>query len=192
MTTIYFIRHAEADKTVKSNPDRPLSEKGQKDCQLVTDFLQDKQIDVVLSSPYKRAVDTISGFANSIGAKIELDENFREREKGYIDSDFSYMEYARKQWSDFSYKLTDGESLAETQKRNISALQKVLNRYGNKNIVIGTHGQALGTIINHFDKSFDFEKKQTILNPFVVKMTFDGNKFIQYEMIDLFGWVNGF
>ena len=185
-TTIYFVRHAEAVKGFDPNRHRPLTDKGKKDCHLVTEFLKDKQISAVYSSPYKRAVDTISDFAKSINTKIQLVEDFREREKGTRSQSFAYMEYAERQWKDFSYKLPDGESLAETQARNISALQKVLQQHCGENIVIGTHGQALGTIINHFDKSFDFERKKTILNPFVVKMMFDGDEFVGYEMIDLF------
>jgi len=183
-TTIYFIRHAEAVSGFKPNRLKPLTQKGREDCGLVAEFLKDKQIDVVVSSPYKRAMDTVSGFAQSIGVEIGLVEGFREREKGTMIGD--YWEFADKQWKDFSYKLPDGESLGETQERNIKALRDILNKHAGKNIVIGTHGQALGTIINYFDKSFDFEKKKTILNPFVVKFTFDGSEFMQYEMIDLF------
>ena len=191
MTTIYFVRHAEADNDSykqpaekSTNEDKPLSNKGQNHCALVTKFLKDKEIDVVLSSPYKRAVDTISGFAKVIGAEIELVADFREREKG---KGVKFTPgFTEKQWSDFSYKQSNGESLAEVQKRNIAALQKVLEQYKGKNLVIGTHGEALGTIINNFDKSFGFAQKNRILNPFVVKMIFDEKVFIEYEMIDLF------
>lgn len=37
--------------------------KGLRDRTLVTEFLMDKQIDAVLSSPYKRAMDTVRDFA---------------------------------------------------------------------------------------------------------------------------------
>jgi len=178
MTTIYFIRHAEAVRGFKPNRLRPLTEKGQKDCHWVTEFLQDKQVDVIVSSTYKRAVDTVSGFAKSMGFEIELDEDFREREKGSLTGD--YMEFAIRQWGDFLYKLNGGESLAETQQRNITALQRVLERHKSKNIVIGTHGQALGTIINYFDESFGFEQKLAIGNPHIVKMIFDGDSLISF------------
>ena len=63
MTTIYFVRHAEANYNNHDDILRELSEKGLKDRELVTDFFTDKQIDIVLSSPYKRAVDTVLDFA---------------------------------------------------------------------------------------------------------------------------------
>lgn len=63
MTTIYFVRHAEPNYTNHDDILRELSEKGLKDRELVTDFFTDKQVDIVLSSPYKRAVDTVLDFA---------------------------------------------------------------------------------------------------------------------------------
>ena len=43
---------------------RELTEKGLEDRKLVTEFLWNKNIDLVLSSPYKRSVDTIKDFAD--------------------------------------------------------------------------------------------------------------------------------
>ena len=60
MTTVYFIRHAEADNTNRDGRNRPLTEKGMNDRALVTAFLHDKNIDAILSSPFKRAVDTVA------------------------------------------------------------------------------------------------------------------------------------
>ena len=75
MTTVYFIRHAEPERSADSiynDSTYPLSEKGIIDRKLVTDFLQDKKIDVVLSSPFKRAVDTVVDFAERNCLHIEL------------------------------------------------------------------------------------------------------------------------
>ncbi len=62
-TNVYFIRHAESDNTVRDGRIRPLTPKGLADCSLVTNYLNDKNIDMVFSSPFKRAVDTVSDFA---------------------------------------------------------------------------------------------------------------------------------
>ena len=62
LKTVYFIRHAEADNAVRDGRARPLTEKGMNDRVLVTGFLQDKNINTMLSSPFKRAVDTIAEF----------------------------------------------------------------------------------------------------------------------------------
>lgn len=121
MTTVYFVRHAEPNYNNHDDALRELSPKGMKDRKLVTDFLSDKQIDIVLSSPYKRAVDTIKDFADSNGLDIETIDSFRERkvDSGWIDN---FTSFAQKQWNDFSYKLSDGECLQEVQDKNVSAL----------------------------------------------------------------------
>lgn len=88
-----------------------------------------------------------------------------------------FTSFTKKQWSDFTYKLSDGECLQEVQTRNISALQQVINQYAGKNIVVGSHGTALSTIINYYDNSFgysDFDKIRNVM-PWIVKFVFDEN-----------------
>ena len=76
MTTVYFIRHAESDTSIRDGRIRPLTPKGFSSRVLVTEFLHDKNIDVVLSSPFKRAVDTISDFAEKNRFEITIKENY--------------------------------------------------------------------------------------------------------------------
>lgn len=174
MTKVYFVRHAEPDYNNKNDALRELTPKGMEDRKLVTEFLKDKQIDVVLSSPYKRSIDTVRDFAEKYGFEITTINDFRERK---VDScwieDFAL--FSQNQWNDFSYKLSDGECLQEVQDRNIAALQAVLRKYTGKNIVIGSHGTALSTIINYYNNSFgynDFEKIKSVM-PWIVEFVFD-------------------
>ena len=61
---------------------------------MVTKFLADKHIDVVLSSPYRRAVDTVKDFADSYGIEINIIYDFRERkiDSGWIE-DFTLFSH---------------------------------------------------------------------------------------------------
>ncbi len=185
MTTIYFVRHALPDFTIKSDRERPLTDEGKKASFKVLEYLKDKNIDILLSSPYKRAIDTIKPFADSINKDIILIEDFRERK---IDSCWieDFETFSKNQWQDFSYKLTDGESLKEVQDRNINALKNILNTYNNKNIVIGTHGTALSTIINFYDPSFNYEKFVSIKNimPLIVKFTFNNKELTNISILN--------
>jgi len=188
MTTVYFVRHAQADNTIRDGRTRPLTEKGLIDRHLVTEFLQDKRIGAVLSSPFKRAIDTVAPFAEQSGLSIETIEDFRERESDTDWDRSTYFAFMERQWSDFSYTLSDGECLAKVQARNIAALQQVLARHKNKSIVIGTHGTALSTIINYYDKTYGFEDFMAMVYilPWVVKMVFDGHTCVEIEKFDLF------
>lgn len=186
MTKVYFVRHCEPNYNNRDDVSRELTAKGMADRELVTQFLSDKNITVVLSSPYKRAVDTVAHFAESKDLNIEIVDDFRERR---VDSVWieDFVAFSKAQWDDFDYKLSDGESLNEVQVRNISALKKMLEKYKDKNIAIGTHGTALSTIINYFDNTFgyeDFEKIRTIM-PWIVEMTFQNENCIFIKYIDI-------
>ena len=188
MTTVYFVRHAEPDKTALDDRLRPLTAKGQHDTAIVTDFLRDKNIDVVLSSPYKRAMDTVLPFANSVGLKVIAIEDFREREaEGFVNVE-DFNAFKVKQWADFNYKTPGSESLFEVQKRNMAALDNVLSDYNGKNIVIGTHGTALSTILNYYDNSYGYDnwKEMSSKFPWIVKMSFNGNIYVGVRTIDMF------
>ena len=187
MTTVYFIRHAEPNYDNHDDMTRELSEKGLKDRALVTEFLRDKEIDAILSSPFKRAVDTVDEFAKQQGIEIKIIEDFRER---HIDSFWikDFQGFCKKQWEDFSYKLSDGECLHEVQTRNIAALKDVLKRYEGKNLVVGSHGTALSTIINYYDKSFGHAQFEEIrgLMPWVVQFCFEGEECVAMRKYNVF------
>ena len=176
MTNIYFVRHAEPDFSIHDDLTRPLTVKGKADAKLVTKYLRDKEIHEVLSSPYLRAIDTVKDFADELGHGITIIQDFRERR---VDSVWieDFLTFTKKQWEDFDYKLSDGESLREVQARNISALREVLCLYEGKNIVIGTHGTALSTIIHYYQNTYgykDFEKMRMLM-PWIVRMQFKNN-----------------
>ncbi len=174
MTKVYYVRHAESNYENHDDRMRELTEKGLRDRKKVTEFLRDKEIAVAVSSPFKRAIDTIKDFTESVGAEAEIIEDFRERK---VDSAWieDFNAFCRRQWSDFSFKLSDGECLKEVQERNIKALQKLIEKHNGKNIVLGGHGTALCTILNFYDSSFgysDFVKMKAKM-PYIVEFVFD-------------------
>jgi len=186
MTTVYFVRHAEPDYTNHNDRERPLTLKGKEDSKLVTNYLRDKDIEIVLSSPYLRAVETVKDFADSSGHSIITVEDFRERK---VDSVWiqDFNKFAEMQWNDFNYKFSDGECLREVQNRNINALMQVLREHKDRNIVIGSHGTALSLIIHYFEPTFGFNDFQRIrsIMPWIVKLSFQEDKLIHREEIDV-------
>lgn len=187
VTTLYFIRHAEPNYENHNDAERELTTKGLEDRKLVSGYLDDKNIDIVLSSPYKRAVDTVKHFADENHFSIEMIDDFRERK---VDSVWieDFNAFCKRQWEDFSYRLSDGETLSEVQDRNIKALKGVLQEYKGKNIVIGSHGTALSTIINYYDASFGYEDFAEIksLMPWIVKFVFNDEVLQKIEKINPF------
>lgn len=186
MTRIYFVRHAEPDRSVHDDRLRPLTEEGLRDSLEVTRLLNNKNIDFLISSPYKRSMDTIGDLAKTLGKEIFTDDDLRERNAGSWHGD-NFLEYIKNQWADFNYHIKDGESLNEVQERNIRALKKVLSSHKGKNIVIATHGTALSTILNFYYPQYDFECFMKIIDfmPFVIRLDFEGEDIIgaQVELV---------
>lgn len=185
MTTVYFVRHAEPNRNNRDDLSRELTAKGWADRVRVAAFLEDKGISRAFSSPYKRSVDTIGAFTEKHGLRIGTDMGLRERAVGDWLEDFD--SFAQRQWSDFSFKIENGESLAEVQERNIAALERILESCQGETVVVGTHGTALSTIINYYDKSFgyaDFYRIQDVM-PWVVSMTFEGLKCTGWQEHEL-------
>ncbi len=187
MRNVYFVRHAECDYSVRDDSTRPLTDKGKRDCALVTGYLADKSISLVASSPYKRACDTVSGFAKAAGLPIVCVDDFRERRvtDGWVDD---FAAYSRRQWTDFDYKLPGGESLREVQQRSIAALNRLLGAHPGENIAIGTHGTALSAILNFYNGNFGYDDFWKIIDlmPWVVQLSFEGTDCVGIETVDLF------
>lgn len=186
MTRIYYVRHAEPNYDNHNDTLRELTPKGLVDRKLVTEFLADKHIDVVVSSPYKRAIDTVKDFSDKAGVEIEIIEDFRERKVDSVWID-DFTAFTKNQWKDFNYKLSDGECLSEVQTRNVQALNELLNRYQGKNIVVGGHGTALSTIINYYDSSYGYDEFEEMKHkmPWIVEFCFDNNRCYAIHKYDL-------
>ncbi len=145
----FFVRHAQPDISIKDDMLRPLTERGIADTKRVTKVLKDRNIEAIYSSPYKRAYDTVKDLAEVTGLGINIVEGFRERKVDNVWVD-DFRAFSRKQWEDFDFKLECGECLREVQERNVAALNDVLKSNMGRNIVVGSHGTALSTIINYY------------------------------------------
>ena len=187
ITTVYFLRHAEADNSVRDGRIRPLTEKGAADIRLLPAAFKDIHIDRVYSSPFKRAVDTVTPVAWACGLDITLIEDFRERRSDSVQS-IPMPALISMQWKDFSYTLSDGECLAAVQRRNIAALRGVLDEAAGMTIVIGTHGMALCTMMKYFNEAMGEQEVAYILPrmPCIERMVFAGGELtgMKEVMID--------
>lgn len=177
MTKIYFVRHAQPEHAWEDDRTRPLTGEGRRDSAIVFVFLKDKHIDAFYSSPYKRSVDTIADSADFFGKDIITDEDLREREKGENGNNHGMF---HKRWADHNYHEESGESIAMVQKRNMRALTEILRDNIDKEVVVGTHGTALSTILNFYDKSFGCDDFLRIVDrmPYVIELDFEGDKLV--------------
>ncbi len=174
MTTVYFIRHAQSNRFVSDDRTRPLTDEGLSDTLKIAEKLSGAGIQHIVSSPYKRTIQTVTKLAETLKLETETDEDFRERNAGSWHGE-NFLNFIKQQWEDFSYYILDGECLADVQKRNINALKKWVEKYKGETIAIATHGTALSTMLNYFDSSFGYDNFMRIIDfmPYVVKICID-------------------
>lgn len=171
LTNLYLVRHAHSTYT----PDelgRPLSIRGLLDAERIKETFEKEEIDIIISSPYKRAIQTVEPIANDRGKVVLLEENFKERTLS-IGAVKDFEEAITKVWENPTFSWAGGESNILAQKRGVNAIEKVLTTYEGENVVIGTHGNLMVLIMNHFDKKYDIDFWKNLDMPDIYKLTFE-------------------
>lgn len=181
VTNIYFVRHANSSYT-PDELNRPLSEKGLRDAKKVTDLLSDKCITRVVSSPYKRAIQTVEGTANHFKLDISIEEGFRERNLAN-NSVENFNEIILRYWENFDFSLPGGETGYVAQERGVESLKGVLTKYSGENIVIGTHGNIMVLIMNYYDKKYNYGFWNSLNMPDIYRLSFLDGVLVNTERI---------
>ncbi|MFT8320993.1 MAG: histidine phosphatase family protein [Bacillus sp. (in: firmicutes)] len=74
--TFYLIRHCEAEGQDAS---AELTKTGIQQAKKVADFFSNKKIDLIIASPYQRAIQSILPLAQQLGYTINTDKRLKER-----------------------------------------------------------------------------------------------------------------
>lgn len=180
MTSLYFVRHAQPRRDWSDDRTRPLADVALRDREKVRKALAGVRLDAAVSSLYTRSFDTILPCAAAHGLEIRTDERLRERKKGSGGNNAGMFQ---KRWADFAYHEDGGESLGEVQRRNVEAVGEQLAAHRGENVLIGTHGTALSTILNYFAADFLCDGFLRIIDfmPYIIRLDFDGERYLGRE-----------
>ena len=162
MKTIYLVRHCSA---TGQEPDAELSDLGHQQAEELVSFFKEKKIQHIVSSPFKRAQDSIQPTAQSKNISITIDERLAERtlSSGNL---LNWLELLEETFTDLDMKLDGGESSREATVRAINVLNE-----SPSNSVLVTHGNLMSLILKHFDDSIGFQDWKTLSNPDVYTLT---------------------
>lgn len=184
LTHIYFVRHAEPQRDWEADDTRPLTGRGMRGAEAVTNFFRSIPIDAVYSSPYKRSYQTVSGTALTHNLEIKTDDRFHERVCGAAgNAGANQFNLFERRWQDRDWCEAGGETINQTQQRNMAALNEVLDAQRGKTVVIGTHGTALSTILAYYEESFVCKDFLRIIDwmPFIIRLDFNGKDLVTKE-----------
>lgn len=188
-TTIYFVRHGIAPFSLeqeKTSGGARLNEQGQADAQRVATLLEDKRIDVIVSSSHHRARETVLPLAELLHKDIILYNELIERPIATLNEAISEEELINaieRSFTDKDYCMPEGETTRQAQERAMPVIFKLLSDYQGKRIVIGTHGNIMTIIMNYFDSNYGFNFWQQTSKPDIYEVEFEDKQLISVQRL---------
>jgi 2,3-bisphosphoglycerate-dependent phosphoglycerate mutase len=183
-TYIYIIRHADSVFCIENERNRQLTLKGMEDANIVTELLSQEEIDIIYSSPYRRSIQTIEQLSKKLSLDINLEEDLRESLWAGKDLEISELnEILDKCFNDQDFSLPGGESVNDVKRRGIKTLKKILQLHSGKKIAIGTHGNILTFILNHYDSRYSIDFLRGLTRPDIYKLEFYGTALRSVDRI---------
>jgi 2,3-bisphosphoglycerate-dependent phosphoglycerate mutase len=162
--TVYLVRHCRATGQA---PDAPLTEEGLVQAERLADFLVPLAPDRIVSSPFRRAIQSVEPLAARLGLAIETDDRLRERALGTAPGDWE--EHLRRSFDEVDRVLEGGESTRDAAARGAAAIADVLASAAAATVV-ACHGNLSTLILRHFDGRAGVEEWRAMTNPDVFRI----------------------
>ena len=183
---LYLIRHGKASME-GADRERTLDEDGiiqaTSLCNKIRNQFKDKSIRLI-SSPFRRAVQTIEKLSEDFQADIEKNSSLEEIKIGK-DENITKHQIIEKMWSDENFKVSNGSSQLEHVNQIKSELNKILKDfYENEyNLILVSHGNSIGIILKYFlNQKFTFDDWKNISMPDMYCLGFDkDNKITSFK-----------
>ncbi|MEL7648991.1 MAG: histidine phosphatase family protein [Sedimentibacter sp.] len=163
MTRIYFTRHGETEWNrqlrFQGNKNSELTEKGILAAELLSGRIEEIDLDLIISSPLKRAYHTAQIVRGNKNIEIISNDGFREINLGDFEG-LRYDEIAVRSGEElkkiendpFNNRYPNGENLFEFYKRVEKSFREVIDSCRNKNTLIVAHGGTIKCIESYIRK----------------------------------------
>jgi broad specificity phosphatase PhoE len=150
MTTVYLIRHGQTawnkEEIFRGRTDVPLNAIGMREAELAGEYLKDKEIHVIYSSPLSRAWQTAQKIAQFHNLEVQplngiIDMSFGRWEGHSLQEIQKNDGELYRQWREEPHRvrIPDGESLDEVRIRTMAALEEMIQLHPEKTLVLVSH-----------------------------------------------------
>jgi 2,3-bisphosphoglycerate-dependent phosphoglycerate mutase len=179
MKTVYLVRHASAH----GQPvEAPLTEQGRKQALALVDFFKNKDVDIIYSSPFKRAIDTIRPLSESKDLKIVEDSRLGERILSTVDFE-DWRDKLKQSFDDFDLIFEGGESQSEGMIRAKTMLEDILISRED-HVLLVSHGNMTTLLMRYFNESFGYDCLMEMTNPDVFEVVVSDEETILKRIWD--------
>ncbi|TJY43951.1 histidine phosphatase family protein [Cohnella pontilimi] len=178
MKRIFLVRHCAA---AGQQPDAPLSEEGVRQSKKMAELLRKFDVEYIVSSPYKRAIESVRPLSEITGVDTAIDHRLRERVLSSKPLD-DWMDCLKKSFEDLDMKYEGGESSREAMSRGIQVIEDSIAR-PEQSIVVASHGGLLSLMIKHFNPNFGFQEWRQLTNPDVFLLKWEDSGLPSVERL---------
>lgn len=152
---LYVTRHGQvqwnAEGRLCGRTDLELTDLGRQQAEELADSLKDIKIDLIISSPLKRTLATGQAVASRYGIPIIKDDRLIEQSFGiYEGMDRKDPEYLFHK-KNFPMRNPNGESAMQVAFRVYGFLNDIKRDYGDKTVLLVTHGGVFRVINAYFN-----------------------------------------
>ncbi len=177
MSRLLLVRHCEASGP---RPDAPLTERGRSQASRLAAFLAAYPVDALVTSPFRRARETIAPFAATRGLAIAVDPRLAERRMS-AEPDDAWRDTLRRSFEDPDYRLPGAESAREVVARGRAAVEDLLAGEPGWQAAV-SHGQLMSLVLHAFDARFGFAGWESLSTPDVYLLDAEGDR-VRFERV---------
>ncbi len=140
-----------------------MTDRGLRQAEALRDFLVGQPIDLIVTSEYLRARQSVAPLARALGLTPQVDSRLNERLLAATPIE-NWRDVLRGSFDDPDLRGPGGESARETLSRAQAALNELLNgRY--RMPVVVTHGNLMSLVLHSLDGSFGYAGWESLSNP---------------------------
>ena len=168
---LFLVRHCESTGQEASAPLTPV---GQAQAVLLVDYLETVGPELLVSSPYTRAQQSIAPLAQRLGLPVEIDTRLAERVLS-AEPLAHWRDAIRQTFVDLDLMWPGGESSRTAMARGRMAIDALFARPERAPIVV-THGNLLTLILCSFTPRYGFQTWEGLSNPDVYCLVVQGDR----------------
>lgn len=150
---LYVARHGQTvwnkQNKVCGITDVELTEKGIEQAENLADILPG-DIDVIITSPLRRAVETSKVIAAKNNCSLYIDELLIEQNYGIFEGADRKDPHFLNNKRNFAYRYPGGESMMQVAYRVYGFIDKIKSKYQGKNVLVISHGGVCRIIRTYF------------------------------------------
>jgi 2,3-bisphosphoglycerate-dependent phosphoglycerate mutase len=167
-----LVRHCQ---TTGQSPDAELTALGRAQAEELAAFLAGYPVDHVVTSPFRRARDSIAPFAARSALVPMVDDRLAERRIAWTADD-GWRDVVRRSFEDLDHGAPDNETGRAALDRARAAVRDALAQGHRLPVLVG-HGQLFALVLHAIDPTFGFAGHAAMTNPDVFQVDRDLRRF---------------